>query len=92
MVELKVERLLGIVRNGEFLVLRKKGPTGNPLRLTTIMITEARAPVQLNLTEYEGRAILVSGYTSGGFVYQANIVDRAGPIVTATIMKLLSER
>ena len=34
---------------------------------------------------YEGRAIMVQGHDGGGWVYSAQVVDHAGPILTAVV-------
>jgi hypothetical protein len=55
--------------------------------LTRIQMQEARPPEteELNLTEYEGQAILVRGHDGGGWIYSAEVIDQAGPILTAVV-------
>jgi hypothetical protein len=63
-----------------------------PARLTQIAMQEARPPEsdEINLTPYEGRAILVSGHDDGGWIYSAQVVDQAGPLLTLVTLKVFS--
>jgi hypothetical protein len=87
------EEILGIVENGRFLVPGESGPLGGSMRLTSIQRQEARPPEsgELNLTEYEGKAIMVSGYVDSGWVYEAGVIDEAGPILTAVVRKVFGQ-
>ena len=81
---------IGIVHNGRFHLLDPE-PTGDePVMLTTIQMTMALPPElhQLDLTEYEGRAIMVRGYDPGGCIYEAHVIDQASPILTAVVQRL----
>jgi hypothetical protein len=84
------DQVLGIVENGRFKRLEPGGPLGDFLRLTSIQRQEARPPEsgEVNLTEYEGKAIMVSGYVDSGWVYSAAVIDEAGPILTAVVQKV----
>ena len=55
---LNQNQVLGIVKNGTFIEVETK----LPLKLTDVFMQEARSPESglLNLTHYEGKAILVS--------------------------------
>lgn len=48
---------------------------------------EARPPesTELDLTEYEGKAIMVRGHSSGEWIYSAEVIDQARPILTAVV-------
>jgi hypothetical protein len=52
------------------------------------MPPEAR---ELNLAEYEGQAIMVCGHDGGGWIYSAEIIDVAGPILTAVVQQVFGE-
>jgi hypothetical protein len=45
---------------------------------------------EINLTEYEGKAIMVNGVLPEhkGWLYEANVVDQASPILTAVVEEL----
>lgn len=61
-------QFLGIVQGGQFQMLAPYSPSGGLVRLTSVQMQEARPPesAELNLTEYEGKAIMVQGYDGGG--------------------------
>jgi hypothetical protein len=84
------DQVLGIVENGRFARLQADGPLGNFLGLTSIRRQEARPPEsdELNLTEYEGKAIMVTGYVDSSWVYEASVEDVAGLILTAVVRKV----
>ena len=78
---------LGIVQDGKFHSLSPKTASD---RLTNIQMQEARSPEsgELDMTEYEGSAIMVRGHDGGGWIYSAEIVDKAGPILTAVVREV----
>lgn len=84
-------RLIGLVEDGRFLPLAEdgEGVDGAALgfRLTRIARQEARSVEsgEIDLGDYEGAAILVQGVAEGGWIYEAEILDRASPIVTELI-------
>ena len=78
---------LGIVQDGKFHSLSPKTAS---VRLTGISMQAAVAPEsqELHLTEYEGSAVMVRGHDGGGWIYSAEIVDKAGPILTAVVREV----
>jgi hypothetical protein len=58
--------------------------------LTRIQMQEARPPEteELNLTEHEGQAIMVRGHDGGGWIYSAEVIDQAGPILTMVVQQV----
>ena len=46
---------------------------------------------ELDLTEYEGQAIMVRGLNAGGWVYSAAVIDQAGPILTAVVQQVFGQ-
>ncbi len=78
---------LGVVEEGSFRML---SPHTGTARLTRIQMQEARTPEseEVNLTDYEGRAIMVSGHDGGGWIYSAEVIDVAGPILTAMVRRI----
>lgn len=87
------EKTLGIVQNGQFLPLAPERAFGLSVGLTAIRMQEAIAPEagELDLTDYEGKAIMVRGHDAGGWIYSATVVDHAGPILTAVVERLFVE-
>jgi hypothetical protein len=77
---------LGIVKDGKFKSLQPKTSSGE---LTTMAMPEAMAPEskRVDLKNYEGKAIMVSGHDGGGWIYSAKIIDSAGPILTVVVQK-----
>lgn len=76
--------LLGIVRDGRFNVLLPEDGAGTVARLTTLQM-QAGQPLEngmLNLAGFEGQALLVTGQLRDDWVYQAQVVEQAGPILT----------
>ena len=77
-------KILGIVKSGEFIPVWPEKSVVDFVRLTKIQMQEARSPEsgELDLSKYEGQAIMVNGNGGGGgWVYNARIVDAAGPIL-----------
>lgn len=81
---------IGIVDHGEFKRLLPSGHVDDCARLTRLAMQAALPPEtgELNLEKYEGMAIMVRGYDAGGWIYSAEIVDRAGPILTAVVQQV----
>ncbi len=81
------EQFLGIVKNGKLQLLAPKNPEEGPVRLTGTAMIEAISPEgkELDLTNQEGKALMVQGHLSGKWIWSAKIVDEAGPILTAVV-------
>jgi hypothetical protein len=45
----------------------------------------------LDISPYEGNAIVVRGYDSGGWIYSAEVIDEAGPILTAVVLRVFGQ-
>ena len=84
------EQFLGVVQNGQFLGLE---PQRGLVKLTRIQRQAAVAPEAelVPLEEYEGKVILVAGYLNGDWIYEAHVVDQAGPILTAVVQKVFAQ-
>lgn len=87
------DEILGVVKNGQFKRLESGQPLGDFLRLTSIQRQEARPPEsgELDLVEYEGKAIMVTGYIDSSWVYEASVEDVAGPILTTVVRKVFEQ-
>ena len=82
------DEFLGIVQLGTF---RPLAPApGGGVRLTTISMVAAQPPesAEIDLAKYEGSAIMVRGHLSGGWIYSAEFIDQAGPILTAVVRQV----
>ncbi len=78
------QNMVGIVRDGEFWVLTPAGSAGLSARLTGIAMQESVSPEsrEIDLRPYEGSAILVHGRSGGGWIYEAEVIDQGGPLLT----------
>lgn len=86
------ELIIGIVEDGKF---RPVFPNrGVPSDLTGIRMQESVPPEtrQLDLSEYEDRAIAIQGYDGGGWIYSASVIDVAGPITTTLVRRVIDQK
>lgn len=83
-------QILGLVEDGAFYALAG-GDSRAPLGLTSIARQEARSVESgaLDLTAEEGRAIVVRGVPDGGWLYEARVLEVAGPLVSAEIRRFI---
>jgi len=89
-----MDKFLGTVQDSRFSILWPR-PQCCTIRLTRIVkpasISEDLvASHEINLGEYEGKAIMVSGVLpeKKGWLYEANIIDQAGPMLTEVVKEL----
>jgi hypothetical protein len=56
-------------------------------RLTQIGMAESVGPEsgEIDLAPYEGMALVVRGRDGGGWIYEAEIVEEGGPLLTALV-------
>jgi hypothetical protein len=82
--------LLGRVEGGELRVLAPAGSAGGMVRLTEIGMAEAVAPEsrEIDLRPYEGTVLVVRGQDSGGWIYESEVVERGGPLLTALVQQV----
>lgn len=76
--------IIGIVKDGFFIVAE----TNETKKLTSIAPMEAVTPESglVNLTQYEGKAILVSSpHNDNEWIFDPTIIDIADPIVTKLV-------
>ena len=87
------EQFLGIVKLGKFSILTPGRLAGSSARLTGIPMQAAVAPEsrEINLSQYEERALLIRGHCSGDWIYSAEVVDQAGPILTAVVQQIFGQ-
>ncbi len=84
------DRVLGVVENRAFKTL---APQGGVTKLTGIQMQAAQSPEsgEISLEQYEGKAIMVQGHSSSGWIYSASVIDEAGPILTAVVQKQFAQ-
>lgn len=84
---------IGIAKNGKLHLIVPKVEINIPVRLTGIQMQEARSAqsAEVDLTPYEGKAVMVSGYDGGSWIYQAEVLDSGGPLLTAVVQKVFSK-
>lgn len=86
-----MEKLLGIVQDDRFSVLlpRSQCCTVKLIRIArpSSIADELAASHEIDLAELEGRAIMVTGVLPErkGWLYEANVIDQAGPILTEVV-------
>jgi len=81
---------IGIVKKGEVQILRPGPPSPLTARLTKIGMPEARTPesAEIDLSSYEGLVLMIQGANGGGWIYEARIVDKGGPLLTQIVKDL----
>jgi hypothetical protein len=79
--------LLGRVEEGELLILAPAASAGARARLTEIGMVESVSPEsrEIALAPYEGAVLVVRGHDGGGWIYGAEIVEHAGPVLTPLV-------
>lgn len=84
---------LGIVEAGQFKPLGAGAVVGGARRLTTMRMQEAQPPElgEVHLGEYDGRAILVSGYADGTWIWSAEVVEVAGQILSLLVKQIFEK-
>lgn len=85
------DQFLGLVKDGKLLLLSPESQTGNFVKLTEMPMQAAIPPEaqEIDLKKHEGKAIMVIGHGTGSWIYSAEIIDLAGPIVSALVKKAL---
>ncbi len=89
-----MDKFLGIVQNGRFSILMPRSQCCT-VKLTRIarpasIAEELVASHEINLAEYEGKAIMATGTLPEhrGWLYEANVIDQAGPVLTEVVKEL----
>ncbi|MCI5209768.1 MAG: hypothetical protein D3910_13465 [Candidatus Electrothrix sp. ATG2] len=86
---------LGIVQKGEFTILEPDpGPIPWTVQLTDMPMQGSVPPDvrKIDLTPYEGQALMVRGHNDSGWIYSAKVIDQAKPILTAVVKQLFHKR
>ena len=61
------------------------------VNVTEMSMAEASEITPMNLAEYEGKVIMISGHDQGNWIYSAKIEDIANPILSAVTMKVFGK-
>lgn len=92
-----MDKFLGLVQDGRFSILTPR-PQCCTVKLTRIarpasIAEELTATHEISLAEYEGKAIMVTGVLPErrGWLYEANVIDQAGPILTEVVKETFSQ-
>jgi len=93
-----MDKFLGLVQDGRFSILMPR-PQCCTVKLTRIarpasIAEELVASHEIKLAEYEGKAIMVTGALPErkGWLYEANVIDQASPILTEVVKETFSLR
>jgi len=83
------DSFVGFVQQGRFLKLTPCEPVQEEVRLTSISMKTAISPEakELDLSEYEGKVIVVCGHNGGEWIYSATITEIAPPLVADFILR-----
>lgn len=83
---MNANRYIGLVRNGALHVLAASGTAAGTYRLTA-GDSEDEA---LDLTLYEGMAVLVRGIAAEGWIQSASVVEQGGELLTAVVARVFA--
>jgi hypothetical protein len=88
-----MNQFLGVVQLGQFQILWPQELPGGSVRLTAINMQESVPPEskELKLTKYEGSAVMIRGHQSGSWIYSAETIDEAGPILTTVVQQVFGK-
>jgi hypothetical protein len=87
------DQFLGIVQGGRFQILAPEYAAGSAARLTGMQMQEAQPPEakEIDLTKHEGSVVMVGGHFGGDWIYSAQIVEQAGPILSTVVTRLFAQ-
>ena len=83
------DSFVGFVQQGRFLKLTPCEPVQQEVRLTSMSMDTAILPQEeeLDLTEYEGKVIVLCGHDGGEWIYSATIAEIASPLIADFILR-----
>jgi hypothetical protein len=89
-----MQKFLGLVREGRFSHLNPGKGYPPSVRVTEVAPQESVPPdsKEIDLSEHEGRAILISGDGQGEWIYSASVVEVASEILTFVVQQMLIRR
>ncbi|MCJ7445474.1 MAG: hypothetical protein MUO26_13300 [Methanotrichaceae archaeon] len=90
---MKDEQFLGLVKDEKLMLLVPEVRSGHIVKLTEMPIQAAINPEvqEISLRKHEGKAIMVIGKGSDDWIYSAELIDLAGPIVSTLVQKVFKK-
>jgi hypothetical protein len=87
------EQFLCMVNDGKLTILLPESEAGNVVRLTEMPMQAAIPPEaqEISVKKHESKTIMVAGHIGGGWIYSTEIIDLAGPILSALVQKVFSK-
>jgi hypothetical protein len=87
------EQFLCMVNEGKVTILLPESEAGNVVRLTEMPMQTAIPPEaqEISVKKHDGKAIMVNGQYGGGWIYSTEMVDLAGPILSALVQKVFGK-
>lgn len=87
------EKFLCMVKDGKLTILLPESEAGNVVRLTEMPMQAAMPPEaqEISVKKHEGKAIMVEGRISGGWIYSTEMIDLAGPILSTLAQKVFGK-
>jgi hypothetical protein len=88
-----IVEILGIVRGGRFSPISHPASISDGQRLTQIRMMEARSPesAEITLAPYEGRLIVVRGLPGSLWIYEAEVVEIGGPLLSQLALEIIEK-
>jgi nitrogen fixation protein FixH len=81
---------IGFVKEAKCYLIVPKPAFSFPVRLTGISMQEARPAEnsEIELSQYEGKTLMIKGHDGGSWIYRAQVIDSGGPLMTALVNKV----
>ncbi len=88
------KQYLGKVEVDRFKILLPEAEAGSYRRLTTMGMQVPQPPElqEMHLDSYENQFVMVSGYGDNEWIWSAEVIEVAGPILTAVLEQILELR
>jgi hypothetical protein len=88
------EQFLCMVKDGKLKILLPESESGNVVRLTEMPMQASIPPEaqEISIKKHEGKAIMVKGRYATGWIYSTEMIDLAGPILSALVHKVFSNQ
>lgn len=83
-------QFFGIVKNKQFKIFAPQELEGKVVTLTTIKTSGSKSPEagEIDLSQFENKIIEVSGNENSGWIYSAEVVEEAGPVLSDFLRKV----
>ena len=88
------EQFLCMVKDGKLTILLPESESGNVVRLTEMPMQASIPPEvqEISIKKHEGKVIMVKGHYAGDWIYSTEMIDLAGPILSALVQKIFSNQ